>query len=313
MGTPGDAATAMGRPPKALLALAAVLFALALVACGGDDGEEPEALVPPEERTAEGEGPTAGELAGIWWLNDPEQFDGALLVRFSPDGTFAIDNEGFLDTKPVATGTYELEGKRISFESSGSRVCTEGDSWVFEAGLPEGGRLQTVVKEDADPECTLGVGTQWSLVRLSPSSPPTSEITGERGENPVPPDDAATLAGIWLLEETGVLLRLGEDGTYAIDDAGGLGVDPADVGTFELDRRGALTFTSGPRSRSCSTGDRWVWEQVEVAVGPQKRPDPEAGEGGLARGGDWTLSADVTEDACDHALAADAVWLRISW
>jgi hypothetical protein len=302
----------MGRPAKGTII--ALVAALALAACGGDDdGEEPEAAAPPEERTAEGEPPTESELAGIWWLTDPGIDEGAtLLVRFSPDGTFAIDDGGLLDTTPAAAGTYELDGEMINFESSGSEVCTEGDTWAFEAGVPSEGQLHTVVKEDADEECSLGVGAQWRLTRVSPSSPPGVEITGEPGEDAVPPEDAETLAGIWLLEGSGQLLRFGRDQSYATDDAGGLGADPADVGTVELDRDGTLTFTSGPRSRICSEGDRWVWEGVEIAVAPATRPDPEAGEGGLAVGGDWTLHGDVTEDACDHAIADDAQWLRIS-
>jgi hypothetical protein len=208
---------------------------------------------------------------------------------------------------PAAAGTYELDGRRISFESRGSTVCTEGDTWAFDASVSEEGRLHTIVTEDADEECSLGVGAQWSLVRVSPSSPPSVEIAGERGADPVPPEDVATLAGIWLLEGGGVLLRLGEDGAYAVDDAGGLGVDPADVGAFQVDRRGTVTFTSGPRSRDCSEGDRWIWEQVEVAVGPQREA-----EGGLAEGGDWTLRGVATEDVCNHAIADDAQWVRIS-
>jgi hypothetical protein len=294
--------------------LIALAVGMALPAgCGGDDGEEPETVVPPEERTAEGEAPTESELAGIWWMTEPGIDRAAtLLVRFSPDGTFAIDDGGRLDTTPAAAGTYELDGEMINFESSGSELCTEGDTWALEAGVPAEGELHTVVREDADEECSLGVGTQWRLTRVSPSSPPGVEITGEPGEDAVPPQDAETLAGIWLLEGSGRLLRFGRDGSYATDDAGGLGTDPADIGTVELDRDGTLIFTSGRRSRGCSEGDRWVWEGVEIAVAPATRPDPEAGEGGLAVGGDWTLSADVTGDDCDHAIPDDARWLRIS-
>jgi hypothetical protein len=298
--------TYMRRMALTLTALA-VGMAL-LVGCGGDDdGEEPEAVIPPEERTAEGEPPTASELAGIWWVNDPEVFGGVILARFSADGMFAIDWRGLLDTTPGAAGTYEVDDSAIAFASEGSDVCTEGDDWAWDAGIPEEGRLNVVWTEEPDEECYVGVGTQWALTRVSPSSPAGTELGGERGEDPVPPDDASTLAGIWLLEGTGQLLRLGEGRTYAIDDAGELGVDPADVGTFQLDRNGTLTFTSGPRSRDCSEGDRWVWEQVEVALGP-----PREVEGALAEGGDWTLRAEVTEDACDHAIADDAQWLRIS-
>lgn len=150
-------------------------------------------------------------------------------------------------------------------------------------------------------------GTQWTFVRVSPSSPPGEELAGEPGE-PTPPEDASTLAGLWLREGSGQLLSLGADGTYAVDDAGELGVDAADTGTFELDRNGSLTLTSGPKSRACSQGDRWVWEGAEIEVGPTVE-DPT----GVAQGGDWTLVGDVTEDACGHGAAEDVRWLRISY
>jgi hypothetical protein len=298
-----------------LAAVAATALAAPLAGCGGGDeppNGEAEEVASPEERTAAGETPIRSELVGIW-LVDEIDFEGRLLVSFNRNGTFAIDDRGLLDTTPAAAGNYRLDGKLIMFESSGSDICTEGDTWAFEAGVPDEGRLTTVVREDAADECSLGVGTEWRWIRVSPSSPPGNELRGERGEDAVPPEDEETLAGIWLLEGSGVLLRIGEDRSYALDDAGRLGVQPLDVGSFRLDRQGALTFTSGRRSEACAEGDRWVWERVQITVAPAKRPDPDAGEGGLAVGGDWTLDADVAEDECGHAAGDDARWLRISW
>jgi hypothetical protein len=84
---------------RTLVVLLAAALALALAACGGaDDDEDTEAAGAPAESPAEGDAPTPSELAGIWWLDDPELLGGTLLVRFSPDGTFAIDNGGLLDT-----------------------------------------------------------------------------------------------------------------------------------------------------------------------------------------------------------------------
>jgi hypothetical protein len=146
-----------------------VALVMVVAACGGDDdaedapaAEDPPAVVPPEERTAEGEPPTASELVGTWSIDDTEP---ERLVRFSPDGSFAIDDRGMLDTTPAAAGNYELDGREIIFETSGSDICVDGDSWTFEAGVPEEGRLHFVVREDAAPPCNQGVGAQWFLTK----------------------------------------------------------------------------------------------------------------------------------------------------
>jgi hypothetical protein len=303
--------TMRGSMKWTLVALAAA-FALAMVGCGGGD-EDTEAVMSPDERTAEGAPATADDLAGIWLIE--EGIEDPLLFRFDPDGSFAADWVGRLAATPAAAGTYEVDEGTVTLANGKSDVCARGDSWAWDAGIPEEGRVDVIwtASEARDEECDPGVGTRYTFIRVSPRSAPGAELTGTRGAEGRPPEDAATLAGIWLLEGSGQLLHFGADGTYELDDVGALGVDPDDAGTFELDRRGSLTFTSGPSSRSCTKGDRWVWEGVEIAVGPARRPDPEAGEGGFARGGDWTLTADVAEDACDHSIGANAVWLRIGW
>jgi hypothetical protein len=73
------------------------------------------------------------------------------------------------------------------------------------------------------------------------------------------------LHGVWLLEGNGILLRLGADGSYAIDDGGELITDPDDEGTFEVDgESGTLTFTSGADSRTCAEDDVWVWTNAQL-------------------------------------------------
>src|SRR5918992_684875 len=87
--------------------------------------------------------PTVESLAGIWLVDD----DDPLLGRFSTDGTFAFDNIGALDTDPAAAGTYEVDGRIISFTNGRSRICSEGDRYAWRAGLTEAGRLH-VFHED---------------------------------------------------------------------------------------------------------------------------------------------------------------------
>lgn len=237
-----------------------------------------------------GAAPTVESLAGIWIVDD----DNPLLGRFSMDGSFAFDNIGTLDTDPAATGTYQIDGRIITFTNGKSRICPEGDRYAWRAGLTEAGRLHVFheeVVDDVADDCDL-VGEQtWT--RVSPSSPFGILITATgRSEEGAPPSTESALRGIWLLEGGGHLLRFGTDGTYAIDDTGGLGTDPDDVGTIAVDGRGGLTLTSGANSRTCAEGDQWVWKEVRLA-------------------GD-SLRGVVGEAACPKELGGELTWVRLS-
>lgn len=294
------------------LSAAAILMALATAACAGGTGRgdnqpsEPQAEATAAEAAATIEGlpPTKNRLAGIW-LADEEVTP--LLVRFSPDGTFAIDDgAGPLDTAPAGSGTYEVDGETIRFMNERSRVCNEGDRWTFQARLPEDGRLHTVITDDAADACSRGAGTELTWTRVSPSSPVGLQITAPNsGKEGARPSAASVLRGIWLLEGGGHLLRFGIDGTYAIDDAGRLGADPYDVGTVEADGKGTLTFISGARSRGCERGDRWVWEEVELVSGLTVR-------GPVTEFAGATLRGLVSTDDCREEAGMELTWVLIS-
>lgn len=237
-----------------------------------------------------GDAPTVESLAGIWLVDDDEP----LLGRFSTDGTFAFDNIGALDTDPAAAGTYEVDGRVIRFTNGQSRICSEGDRYAWRAGLTEAGRLHVFhedVMDDVADDCDL-VGEQtWT--RVSPSSPSGILIRAAgRSEEGAPPSTESALRGIWLLEGGGHLLRFSTDGTYALDDAGALGNDPDDVGTFAVDGQGGITLTSEADSRTCAAGDLWAWQNVRLA-GP-------------------TLHGVVTESACPKDVGVDLTWVRLS-
>jgi hypothetical protein len=121
----------------------------------------------------------------------------------------------------------------------------------------------------------------------------SAELTAaELSENVGPPTEGADLTGIWLPEGGSHLLRFGWDGTYAIDDSGLLGKDPDDVGTFEVGRKGTITFTSASSSRGCPEGSVSVWEEVRLEV--------------------VTLRGVVSRDACMGRAGTDWTWTRIS-
>jgi hypothetical protein len=122
---------------------------------------------------AEGPSPTASELAGIWL--SPE----APLVGFASDGTFVIDNKGNLDTDPAVRGTYNVDGDTITFTIGGGGACTPGDTWAWQASLPEDGLLPIVHGEEAAGNCRVPTGEEWTLIRVSPRSPASVEASAE--------------------------------------------------------------------------------------------------------------------------------------
>jgi hypothetical protein len=188
---------------------------------------------------------------------------GSLMLSFSSDGMFAFIPDGDVG----GFGTYEVDGQTITFVYTGGRFCSGG--FVWNASLPRDGRLRAMnvsSSSPCEPERQLGLETTWTQV--SPRSAAVEEITADVSPGvfrPLPPESGSILHGVWLLEGNGILLRLGADGSYAIDDGGELITDPDDEGTFEVDgESGTLTFTSGADSRTCAEDDVWVWTNAQL-------------------------------------------------
>lgn len=229
--------------------------------------------------------PTVDRLAGIWLMEG-----GSLMLRFGSDGTFAFIPDGDVG----GFGTYEVDGQTITFVYTGGRFCSGGFEW--NASLLGDGRLRAVnvsSSSPCEPERQVGLETTWTQV--SPRSAAVEKITADVSSEvfrPLPPGSRSILHGIWLLEGSGILLRLGADGSYDIDDGGELVTDPDDVGTFEVDGESStLTFTSGADSRTCAEDDIWVWTSAEL--------------------GEGVLRVVVTEDGCGKDLGPDLVWVRL--
>jgi hypothetical protein len=273
------------------LVIAGVVIGFRMLREGEEASRGPE-TVPGAAPSLRGLVPTVDGLAGIWIIDA----DNPLLVRFSPDGSYAFDNIGSLDTDPAAAGTYEVTGRIITFTNGRSRICPDGDRFGWRAGLTEDGRLHVlhlstaVVIDDIPDDCDLVGESTWT--RVSPSSPAGTRISAKPAGKGAPPSTGSALRGIWLLEGGGHLLRFGTDGTYALDDRGALGNEPDDVGTFEVDGRGGITLTSGADSRSCAEDDQWIWEQVRLAGG--------------------TLRGVAGENACPNDIPVEMTWIRLS-
>lgn len=243
-----------------------VALGLALLACSDDEAQVAGTSAPPTSAspvTTASPALTTDMLAGIW-LNDggPTGAD-SLLLSLGTDASMAFDNGGFLDTSPCVGGTYELVEDAMIFENARSGCCPSGDSWTFRANLSEEGRLSTVITEDGTGNCQTGMGNEWNWTRVSPQSSAGADLTGAEPDAAVSHQPSTTIVqGIWLLEGSGQLLRLSTDGTYAMDNAGTLLADPADVGSFAIDGT-TLTLTSDG-SRSCRAGATHVLDEIKI-------------------------------------------------
>ena len=210
----------------------------------------------------QGAAPTLETLSGIWLFDGgPDAGETGMLMRFDPDGTFAIDAYGSLDSAPATRGTFGIDGDQVHFEVAPSARCPTGETFTLRVGVSADGRLDSVMTE---PGCGVARGTEWSWTRVSPASALGTEIRAPAPSgDAAPPVDVRSLEGIWLLEGTGQLLRISFSGAYAIDDTGTLGTDPYDEGTIEV--RGAkVVLISGPGSRACQAGATWEWATVVV-------------------------------------------------
>jgi hypothetical protein len=231
--------------------------ALLAAACGGtkEEGAQEKPPVVVEEKA-----PTVVDLNGIW-LQVEDTSELGLLVRFRPDGRFAIDNGGQLHSDPAVLGTHRVDGDTITFTIGGGHACTPGDSWAWRASLPENGRLKIAHPEEAAGNCRVPTGTEWTLIRLLPrtyveGSAAIRAIT-EAGSGEGRPTTVTELAGIWFSPET-PLVALNRDGTFVIDSNGDIDTDPAVRGTFEVDGD-TSTFTIGG-GHACVGGDTWTWQ-----------------------------------------------------
>jgi len=156
----------MRRVRTATWIAAAAAAALGLAACGGADDDAGQGAGGPPAETATGKGsPAAGDpvtpaqLVGDWL-----QLGTVQQVRFSRDGTFAMDyNRGDLDHPSTAAGTYELRRGSVSFlNDEPDLFCFEGDEWTWDVVAREDELHATWVEGG----CTVDSGTIWTLTPI---------------------------------------------------------------------------------------------------------------------------------------------------
>lgn len=121
------------------------------------------AAMPPEMTWEDGLPPTdARQLLGIWLLHGS-----GYLLRIFADGTFLLADDGRLLTAPDDHGSIEVVGEGTLLLTSGeeSRICSEGDSWVWRDARRGGRALGAAEAED---DCARGLGPELTWMLLSP-------------------------------------------------------------------------------------------------------------------------------------------------
>ena len=129
------------------------------------------ATVPTVEAVADPNPPSTRTVYGIW-----HRLGSGQLLRFGIDGTYAIDAAGLLTSDPDDTGTYELNGDKITFTSAGSTTCAAGDTQVWEevtltiVRLHEEDFLHTKLLNSTarESECPIHAAESQTWLRISP-------------------------------------------------------------------------------------------------------------------------------------------------
>ncbi|HEY6567861.1 MAG TPA: hypothetical protein VI341_10135, partial [Actinomycetota bacterium] len=226
------------RKVGAIVVAAAIATTTVVVALTAHDRPSPQPLNDPThvEAVPQGELPTAIALNGIWLqVGDPAS--SGMLVSFRPDGTFSLDDRGTLSVDPLASGTFTVTDDEIAFTGVGAGRCV-GDGWAWQASIPETGLMRAVYTEEGTGACRTPLGTEWTMVRVSPATAATDAIFGPGVSDTLPSDGPAPttreLAGIWLtiddLGSTSLLVRFQADGEFVMDDRGGITGIPSVTG-----------------------------------------------------------------------------------
>lgn len=123
-----------------------------------------------------------GRLTGLWyveeWRGRWEELAGRSLMRFTSDGRFAFDPEGwmFVEGRQGFFGTYRLQDDQLRLRAEGGYACEVGFREVWRTTLLEEDRLQLDIVRSDGGYCHTPPGDQQVLRRLVPERrlPPIS-------------------------------------------------------------------------------------------------------------------------------------------
>ena len=129
-----------------------LLVAFVMSACGG--GSDRHAM-PPKR-------PNNELILGEFARRPP---DGTTAARFRADGSITVAHtRNELDTKPLATGTFQLEKDQLTLTYTGGEMCKGGGPGVYKIVLSKIGIRFTKVSDDCDQRSKLD-GQTWFRVK----------------------------------------------------------------------------------------------------------------------------------------------------
>ncbi|MGE5184783.1 MAG: hypothetical protein ACM31C_22075 [Acidobacteriota bacterium] len=128
-----------------------LLVSIVLGACGGSDRN----LLPPKK-------PNNELILGEFERHPPE---GTTAARFRADGSVVIaHNKNELDSKPLATGTYQLDKDQLTLTYTGGDMCKGSGPGTYKVVLSKIGMRFTKVSDDCEQRSKLD-GQTWFRVR----------------------------------------------------------------------------------------------------------------------------------------------------
>jgi hypothetical protein len=128
-----------------------LLISIVVAACGGSDRPSTIPKKPNNEL-----------IIGEFARRPPE---GTTAARFRGDGSVTIaHDQGQLDTKPLATGTFQLDKDQLTLSYTGGEMCKGSGPGVYKVVLSKIGIRFTKVSDDCEQRAKLD-GQTWFRVK----------------------------------------------------------------------------------------------------------------------------------------------------
>ena len=125
------------------------LLLLALIACGKPDPMPPKA-------------PNTELIVGEFARRPPA---GTTAARFRGDGSVVIAHEaGELDSKPLATGTYKLDGDKLTLSYASGEMCTKGVEGTYTVVISKVGIHFAKVEDSCERRAKMD-GETWYRIK----------------------------------------------------------------------------------------------------------------------------------------------------
>lgn len=113
--------------------------------------------------------PDRQDLEGAWSVDDTNIYARQMLIKFNPDGTFAMDPYTMLFSHPGAYGRFTYRAGNLTLAVQGGPDCPRGDRSRWHVGLMNNGRLRMTVISVDHSRCGVAAGEVWVGRRVDPA------------------------------------------------------------------------------------------------------------------------------------------------